>query len=96
MSELAITGMEKFQRADDLLGAAVGEELLMMSIEKGSYFSLNAVGGRIWELLETPISIDELVARLTAEYEVPADTCRREVATFLAKLHERGMLGRAT
>ena len=67
MSELAITGMEKFQRADDLLGAAVGEELLMMSIEKGSYFSLNAVGGRIWELLETPISIDELVARLTAE-----------------------------
>lgn len=92
MSVSTFTGTEKLQRADDLLGAAVGDELLMMSIEKGSYFSLNAVGTRIWELLESPITFDELVARLTAEYDVPADTCRQEVEKFLAALRERGML----
>lgn len=92
MSELGFTGTEKLQRSNDLLGAAVGDELLMMSIEKGSYFSLNAVATRIWELLESPITFDELVARLMQEYEVPADTCRREVERFLAALRERGML----
>ncbi|MBY0579592.1 MAG: PqqD family peptide modification chaperone [Burkholderiales bacterium] len=82
-----------FQRSNDLLGAAVGEELLMMSIEKGSYFSLNSVGSRIWELLESPIGIDELAARLTEEYDVPFDTCRQEVEEFIKALRERGMLG---
>lgn len=74
------------------MGAAVGEELLMMSIEKGSYFSLNSVGARIWELLENPTSIEELVATLTGEYDVPADVCRTEVERFLSDLRERGML----
>jgi hypothetical protein len=93
MSELGFTGKEKLQRSNDLLGAVIGDEMLMMSIEEGCYFSLNAVGARIWELLESPITFDALVARLTAEYDVPADACRREVATFLAALRERGMLG---
>lgn len=83
---------EKLQRSNDLLGAAVGEELLMMSIEQGSYFSLNSVGARIWELLENPTSIEELVAALTGEYDVPADTCRAEVEKFLSALRERRML----
>ncbi|HQT26064.1 MAG TPA: PqqD family peptide modification chaperone [Burkholderiales bacterium] len=83
---------ETFRRSGDILGAAVGEELLMMSIERGSYFSLNSVGARIWELLEHPVSIEELVIRLTEEYDVPIDTCRTEVEAFLSALRERGML----
>ncbi|NNM83226.1 MAG: PqqD family protein [Burkholderiales bacterium] len=83
---------EKLQRSKDLLGAAVGEEFLMMSIEKGSYFSLNSVGARIWELLENPLTVGELVIRLAEEYDVSPDTCRNEVETFLTALRERGML----
>lgn len=93
MSELAFSGTEELKRADDLLGAPVGDELLMMSMEKGSYFSLNSVGSRIWELLASSIAFDDLVAQLTAEYDVPAEACRKEVAIFLAALRERGMLG---
>lgn len=93
MLESGFTGLEKLQRSNDLLGAAVGDELLMMSIEKGSYFSLNAVGARIWALLESPISANELVTRLMEEYDVPMDACQREVASFLDALRARGMLG---
>jgi len=84
--------IEKFRRSDDLLGAEVGDELLMMSVEKGSYFSLNPVATRIWALLEQPRTLDELVASLTQEYDVPPATCSEETATFLAALRERGML----
>lgn len=83
---------EKFRRVEDMLGAAVGDELLMMSIEKGSYFSLNSVAARIWELLEQPCTLDELVDSLMQEYDVPAATCREETVRFLAALRERGML----
>lgn len=83
---------ERIKRSGDVLGAAIGEELLMMSVEKGSYFSLNAVGARIWELLEHPITLDEVVAHLMQEYDVPADACREETAKFLSALRERGLL----
>ncbi|MFZ2403632.1 MAG: PqqD family peptide modification chaperone [Methylobacter sp.] len=92
MSENELSTHEKIQRADDFLGAVVGDELLMMSIEKGSYYSLNSIGARIWELLESPIGIDGLVARLTEEYNVPVDTCRQEVARFIEALRERGLI----
>lgn len=81
-----------YQRSEDLLGAAVDDELLMMSIEKGCYFSLNSVGARIWELLKTPVTLAQLTSSLTTEYDVPAQTCEQEIARFLAALDERGML----
>ena len=81
-----------YKRSDDMLGAAVGDELLMMSVAQGNYYSLNEVGKRIWELLERPMSLDELVAQLTEEYDVPEAACREEVERFLTAMRERGML----
>lgn len=92
MTKNELSDSEKLQRTDDFLGAAVGDELLMMSIEKGSYYSLNPIGTRIWELLEQPLSFDELVSTLTGEYDVSADTCRLEVAQFVTAMRERGLL----
>ena len=80
------------RRTDRLLAAAVGDELLMMSAAEGKYFNLNDVGTRIWELLAQPVSAEGLVAALTAEYEVGADTARAEVMEFLSALRERGLL----
>ncbi|MDE3197312.1 MAG: PqqD family protein, partial [Acidobacteriota bacterium] len=41
-------------RNDKILHAPVGaEETVMLSVEAGEYYGLNAVGRRIWELLET-------------------------------------------
>jgi hypothetical protein len=81
-----------YRRADGLLAAAVGDELLMMSVALGKYFNLNPVGARIWELLETPHTVDGLVEALTAEYEVAPDIARREVDRFLQDLEERKLL----
>ena len=90
MNEEAGTALVR--RADGLLAAAVGDELLMMSAAEGKYFNLNDVGARIWELLAQPVSTQGLVAALTAEYEVDGDTVRAEVMEFLSALRERGLL----
>ena len=36
-------------------------EKVMLSIEKGKYYNLGLLGGVIWELIESPITGDELV-----------------------------------
>lgn len=73
-------------RDGDWLTAEVGDELVMMSAAKGNYIGLSPVGARIWELLETPRTIESLCDTLVSEYEVEPEICRREVDEFLATL----------
>jgi hypothetical protein len=73
-------------RKGDWLAARVGDELVMMSAAKGNYIGLSEVGARIWELIETPRTIESLCDTLVAEYDVEPATCRDEVGSFLATL----------
>lgn len=77
-------------RHGDWLSAKVGDELVMMSAEKGNYIGLSEVGARIWEIIETPTEFDTVCVRLQDEYEVTAETCHAEVETFLNELVKHG------
>jgi hypothetical protein len=79
-------------RDGDWLAAPVGDELVMMSATKGNYIGLSRVGARIWELIETPRTVETLCDALVAEYDVDPAACRAEVDSFLATLREHGAL----
>ena len=53
----------------------------------------NETAARIWELLETRSSLDEIVVVLADEYEgAPPEDLRREVEAFLGDLGSKGLL----
>ena len=62
------------------------DETVMFHPDVGKYFALDAVGSRVWELLERPATVDELCARLTAEFDVDAATCAEQVLALVADL----------
>ena len=78
------------RRKDGWLSAKVGNELVMMSAQKGDYIGLSEVGARIWELIETPQELQVVIAKLEQEYDVSPETCRAEVDTFLKELVTHG------
>lgn len=80
------------RKQGDWLAAKVGDELVMMSAEKGNYIGLSEVGARIWELIETPQDVDTICAKLQDEFEVAPDTCRAEVDGFLSELVKHGAI----
>jgi hypothetical protein len=80
------------RREGDWLSATVGDELVMMSPERGDYLGLTAVGRRIWELIEEPRDLAEICAQLESEFDVAPETCRAEVETFLAELAAQGAI----
>ena len=71
----------------DMNGSSV-----MMDTVTGKYYNLGEVGGRIWALLEEPMTVAALVRKLTDEYDVSAEQCRADIAPFLKTLLERGLL----
>jgi Coenzyme PQQ synthesis protein D (PqqD) len=80
------------RRQGDWLSAKVGDELVMMSAEKGDYIGLSEVGTRIWELIETPQEIETICAQLQTEYDVSPEVCRVQVETFFNELVKHGAI----
>jgi Coenzyme PQQ synthesis protein D (PqqD) len=81
-----------FSKSTQILSSTIDDEVVMMSSEKGMYYNLNPIGSRIWELLETPQTIESLCAQLMDEYDVDEATCKQETEEFIQSLAERGLI----
>ena len=74
------------------ISADLDGEVVILSIDKGRYYSMNEVGSRIWALVERPISVAALIDLLVGEFEVEREICREEVLAFLCELHADGLV----
>lgn len=79
-------GRMAIRKSTDWLCARAGEEIMMMNAAQGSYIGLNAVGARIWDLLDSEPDADSICARLVEEFAVDEALCSAEVEAFLAEL----------
>ncbi|MCW3838135.1 PqqD family protein [Sphingomonas canadensis] len=76
----------------DWISSELGDELMMMNIERGIYVGLNAMGAHIWRLIEAPRAVGDICAALVDAFEVDAGTCRAEVEAFVDKMEARGLV----
>jgi len=67
-------------------------EKVMFSPQQGKYYNLGQVGGDIWGLLESPISINDIIKSLQETYNIEAKTCEQDVVPFLQHLLREGMI----
>lgn len=65
---------------------------VMMDLDKGMYFSLNSVGSRIWDIIENPITIDQVVEVLLSEYDIDKNECKETVVSFIKGLEENELI----
>lgn len=79
-------------RSEDHLAASVDNELVLMDVEHGSYYGLNAVGADIWQRLEGAVTVAGLCAALSREYDADMDTISREVLALLERLAAEGLV----
>lgn len=79
-------------RAPDQVAGAIDDECVLLNIASGHYFHFNAVGSRIWSLLENPTAAGALVDRLVDEFAVDRATCDRQVMEFLNDLLAHGLI----
>lgn len=87
-----IQSLSTISRNPDIVAVDGETELVMLSVSTGSYFSLTAFGRVIWNLLETPRKVDELVEQLLDLADVDEKTCREDTVAFLATLADENLI----
>ena len=61
-------------------------EMVIVDLGSGTYFGLNAVGSRIWELIGEGRSLSAICAQLVAEFDVTDAVARRDALDLIGKL----------
>lgn len=79
-------------RNQEIIFSDMDDETVMMSIEKGEYYGVNPVGRRIWELLETPVTVSSMCDTLCNEYNVETGQCNKDALAFLAQLLQKDVI----
>jgi hypothetical protein len=82
----------KICRSENSLAAEIDDELVLMSVEQGNYYGLDAIGADIWRRLEEPMQVSAMCEALCQEYEADADTIRRDVMALLERLIAEGLV----
>ena len=80
------------QRDPEIIAAEADSDLIMVSIATGYYYGVSDVAREIWDALEHPKMVSDLINDLKASYNVDAALCESQTLSFLQALSEEGLL----
>jgi hypothetical protein len=70
----------------------LGEEIVILNSVSGIYYGLNGVGARVWNLIQEPQRIEDVLGVLLGEYEVEPLRCQGELLALLKELEDKGLI----
>jgi hypothetical protein len=85
---------DRFSISDEVLSQEVNGETVLLDLEGESYFGLNEVGTRIWQLIKSERTVGETLSALSDEYDVSLEQLESDVGELLDKLSDAGLVTR--
>ena len=76
----------------DVLHQELGGETVLLNLANESYFGLDEVGTRVWQVLEETQSVKAVLTRLLGEYDVSAEQLSADVEKLIAQLLDAGLV----
>lgn len=80
------------QISPDALYQEIGGEVVILDLASSSYFGLDAVGMRVWQLLQEISDQQVIIELMLAEYDVAPEQLQQDVENFLQSLIDAGLV----
>jgi hypothetical protein len=78
--------------AKDQISRDLDGEAVILNMKSGVYCGLNEAGARIWQLIQEPTSLKDVLNTLIEEYNVEPEQCEREVLALLQQMSGNGLI----
>ncbi len=82
----------RIRARDDVVSRVVDGEAVLLALASGEYFGLNEVGSRVWEHVQSELTLSSLLERLGEEFDVEPTRLRSDVDELLAELRAKGLI----
>jgi len=80
------------QIPEDVVYRELQGEAVILSLESSTYFGLDPVGTRIWQLCEAHRSLRAVWEAMQKEFDASGDTLRSDLLAFVDELSANGLL----
>jgi len=94
---IAEPGQQLFTRARSVVSRTAGGKTLIVPVrgkagELASIYSFSGTGSLIWQLLEAPRALPELISAVERECKVRPDEAQRDVTQFVDEMFSVGLV----
>jgi len=84
-----------FRIPDEVIFRELDGEAVILNLDTGIYFGLDAVGTRIWRLIEERKPLRRVLETLAGEYDAPTDRLQHDLLEFVEHLSGKGLIAPA-
>lgn len=74
--------------APDQIASELAGEAVILNLASGTYYGLNEVGARIWDMIQQPCPCNKILHVLLAEYDVQPDVCAQDLTKILMEMKD--------
>jgi len=78
--------------SDDAISSRLADEVVILNLRSGVYHGLDAVGSRVWELVQEPATVFSVRDALLDEYDVDPQRCEDDLLALFEELKAHGLL----
>jgi hypothetical protein len=89
---MAINLTKRVAVPPDVLINVIDGESVLLNLKTESYFGLDAVGTRMWQILTGSESIQAACERLVSVYDIERQQLQQDVEALVQKLVEHGLV----
>lgn len=80
------------QIASEVVSCDLVDEAAILNMKDGVYYGLNPVGARIWNLIQKPMKVSDILDTLLDEYDVEKDVCQADLMELLEQLLDKELV----
>ena len=84
--------VSKITISNEVLAQEVDGETVLLDLASESFFGLDEVSTRIWQLLQAGQGRAEVIDTLLDEYDVERDVLEKDISGLLSRLSEAGLI----
>ena len=78
--------------ADTVVSCDLDTEAAILNLKDGVYYGLDPIGAKIWNLIQKPITLTEVMETILNEYDVDSEQCKNDVLELIEELLENGLV----
>jgi len=85
---IAWVGEDRVEPADGVVVCDLDDGKALLNLEQSNYFKLNGSAGHVWELLQSGITVAELIDSMLELFDVERERLVQDVGAILNTFHE--------
>ena len=88
--------MSIYTLSDDVTWRDVDEEMIVLHLPTGKYYTFNNTGHLAWKQLAEGRDTSEITVQIMDKFDVDEETAKRDLDTFIAGLKEHNLISEKT